>query len=99
MKRRAHPQTTDKELAMPFENLIFPPAILAVSQRLLTAIEEASTPNHTVKAGAMAEGFVLGLETARTLEAARIEALYILFDEATEKRLRDMVRVGHTVQT
>lgn len=91
MKRLTRLQTTDKELRMTFENMILPPAILAVSQRLLAAIEEAATPNHTVKAGAMAEGFVLGLETARTLEAARIETLYILFDEATEKRLRDMV--------
>lgn len=79
---------------MAFDNIILPPAILAVSQRLLAAIEDAANPNNTVKAGAMAEGFILGLETARTLEAARIEALYILFDEATEKRLRDMVQGG-----
>ena len=65
-----------------------------VSQRLLAAIEEAATPNHTVKASDMAEGFVLGLETARTLEAARIEAFYILFDVATEKRLREMANAG-----
>lgn len=79
---------------MTFDNIILPPAILAASQRLLAAIEEAATPNHTVKAGAMAEGFVLGLETARTLEAARIETLYILFDEATETRLREMANAG-----
>lgn len=79
---------------MAFENLILPPAILAVSQRLLAAIEEAATPNHTVKTSDMAEGFVLGLETARTLEAARIEAFYILFDVATEKRLREMANAG-----
>ena len=79
---------------MTFDNMILPPAILAVSQRLLAAIEDAATPNHTVKAGAMAEGFVLGLETARTLEAARIETLYILFDEATENRLREMANAG-----
>lgn len=79
---------------MAFENIILPPAILAASQRLLAAIVEADTPNHVVKAGAMAEGFVLGLETARTLEAARIEALYVLFDDATEKRLRDMAPAG-----
>ncbi|MGI4841010.1 MAG: hypothetical protein ACRYF9_25760 [Janthinobacterium lividum] len=79
---------------MTFDNIILPPAILAASQRLLAAIVEADTPSHVVKAGAMAEGFVLGLETARTLEAARIEALYVLFDNATEKRLRDMAQAG-----
>jgi hypothetical protein len=79
---------------MAFENIILPPAILAASQRLLAAIEQAATPNHTVKASAMAQGFVLGLETARTLEAARIETLHILFDDATEKRLRDMAQAG-----
>ena len=78
---------------MAFDNIILPPAILAASQRLLASIEEATTPNHTVKAGAMAEGFVLGLETARTLEATRIETLYVLFDEATEKRLREMAQL------
>lgn len=78
---------------MAFENIILPPAILAASQRLLAAIEQAATPNHTVKAGTMAEGFILGLETARTLEAARIETLYVLFDEATEKRLREMAQL------
>ena len=79
---------------MPFENMILPPAILAVSQRLLAAIEEAATLTDTVKASAMAEGFVLGLETARTLEAARIEALYLLFGEAAEKGLRGMAPAG-----
>jgi hypothetical protein len=79
---------------MAFENIILPPAILAASQRMLAGIENAANPNHTVKAGSMAEGFVLGLETARTLDAARIETLYILFDEATEKRLREMAQAG-----
>ena len=43
-----------------------------------------------VKTGARAEGFVLGLETARTLNQAQLEALYVLFDEATEKRLKQI---------
>lgn len=33
---------------------------------------------------------MLGLETARTITQAQIEALYVLFDEATERRLLEI---------
>ncbi|MNC79181.1 hypothetical protein D3C75_1315910 [compost metagenome] len=41
-----------------------------------------------VKAGARAEGFILGLESARALNEVTIERLYVIFDSATEERLR-----------
>jgi hypothetical protein len=47
-----------------------------------------------VKTGARAEGFVLGLETVRTLNHAQIEGLYMLFDEATEQRLKEIADAG-----
>jgi len=75
---------------MPIDHIILPPDILKVSERLLAAIESADSMLQGVKCGARAEGFVLALETARTMDAARIEALYILFDEAAEKRLKEI---------
>lgn len=73
---------------MPITHIILPPEILKVSERLLAAIQASDSMLQGVKCGARADGFVLALETARTLDAARIEALYILFDEATETRLK-----------
>jgi hypothetical protein len=75
---------------MSFDNIILPADTLRVAERLLGAIEAADSMLQAVKCGARAEGFVLGLETARSMEAARIEALYVLFDEATEKQLKEI---------
>lgn len=72
---------------MSFGKLVLPPTYHVVAQKLLSAIEEGPTPNLVATAGTRAEGFVLGLETAHALEAARIEALYILFAKAAERRL------------
>ncbi|WP_318183231.1 hypothetical protein [Pseudomonas fluorescens] len=44
-----------------------------------------------VKAGARAEGFVLGLETAGALRAGDAENLYLVFESAIEKRLKILV--------
>ena len=75
---------------MPFDNIVLPADTLRVAERLLGAIEAADSMLQAVKCGARAEGFVLGLETARSMEAARIEALYVLLNEATEKRLKEI---------
>ena len=40
------------------------------------------------KAGARADGFVLGLESARAVADETIEQLYVIFDTATEERLK-----------
>lgn len=79
---------------MAFDNIILPKEALKVAERLLAAIEAADNMLKAVKTGARAEGFVLGLETARYMDAARIEALYVMFDEATEKRLKEIAD-GH----
>jgi hypothetical protein len=75
-------------------DFILPDHIRKTSERLLTAIESADSMLQGVKTGARAEGFVLGLETARTLNQAQIEGLYVLFDEATEQRLKEIADAG-----
>jgi hypothetical protein len=43
-----------------------------------------------VKAGARAEGFVLGMETVGALRAGDAERLYIIFETALEDRLKSL---------
>ncbi|MCH4880159.1 hypothetical protein EQV97_22635 [Pseudomonas sp. TMW22090] len=60
------------------------------ADKLLAQISRADSMIMAVKAGARAEGFVLGLESARALNEATIEKLYVIFDSATEERLRTL---------
>ena len=66
------------------------PKIEREADRLLAQIDQADSMIVAVKAGARAEGFVLGLESARALSEASIDQLYVIFDSATEKRLRSL---------
>ncbi len=58
------------------------------ADRLLAQIGRADSMIVAVKAGARAEGFVLGLETAGALRAGDAERLYIIFETALEDRLK-----------
>lgn len=61
------------------------------ADRLLAQIARADSMIVAVKAGACAEGFVLGLESARALNEAPIDRLYVIYDTATGERLRSLV--------
>ena len=56
--------------------------------RLLIEIIRADSLVIAVKAGARAEGFVLGLETTCALNKVAIDQLYVIFGSATEARLK-----------
>jgi hypothetical protein len=58
--------------------------------QLITDIERASTLVFVEKAGARAEGFVLGLETAGALRMGDAERLYMFFDAIVEERLKTL---------
>ena len=75
-------------------DFILPPAIKTAVERLLAAIEASSSVSQAKENGTRAEGFVLGLETVRSITQAPIEALYVLFDETTEKRLKAIADAG-----
>lgn len=64
------------------------------ADRLLAQIARADSMIVAAKAGARAEGFVLGLESARALTEATIDQLYLIFDKATEDRLRILAGEG-----
>ncbi|MCA4960984.1 hypothetical protein [Pseudomonas sp. Y24-6] len=73
------------------EGIVLSPKIEREADKLLAQIARADSMIIAVKAGARAEGFVLGLESARALNEATIEKLYVIFDAATEERLRTLV--------
>lgn len=58
------------------------------ADRLLAQIVRADSMIIAVKAGARADGFVLGLETGGVLRAGDAESLYTIFEAALEERLK-----------
>ena len=58
------------------------------ADRLLAQIGRADSMIVAVKAGARADGFVLGIETAGALRVGDAERLYIIFENALEERLK-----------
>ncbi|MCA4964926.1 hypothetical protein [Pseudomonas sp. Y24-6] len=72
------------------EGMVLSPKIEREADKLLAQIARADSMIIAAKAGARAEGFVLGLESARALNDLTIEKLYVIFDSATEERLRSL---------
>ncbi|WP_346830984.1 hypothetical protein ABDX87_00015 [Pseudomonas abietaniphila] len=57
---------------------------------LVRALNAASTREDIEREGAMEIAFILGLESTRRLRAADVEALYIIFDDAVQERLKQL---------
>ncbi|MDO9345198.1 MAG: hypothetical protein Q7T99_17125 [Pseudomonas sp.] len=62
--------------------LNLPEAMLEQAVKLLRGIQQADTADEMGRAADRAEGFVLGIETVRALNAASVEGLYLAFDNA-----------------
>jgi len=73
---------------MALDNVVLGDKMKREADRLLAQIGRADSMIVAVKAGARAEGFVLGLETAGALRAGDAERLYIIFETALEDRLK-----------
>lgn len=72
------------------EGVALSPKINREADKLLAQIARADSMIVAAKAGARAEGFVLGLESARALNEATVDQLYLVFDKATEDRLKEL---------
>lgn len=57
------------------------------ADKLIAQIGRADSMLMAVKAGARAEGFVLGLEAAGALRTGDAERMYIFFESTLEERL------------
>ncbi|MNY46201.1 hypothetical protein D3C86_1813600 [compost metagenome] len=69
------------------------PKIDREADKLLAQIARADSMILAAKAGARAEGFVLGLEAAGALNDSTIDKLYVIFDVATEERLKSLAPI------
>jgi hypothetical protein len=92
---RAVCDVLDRELigGYPVENIVLSDKMKREADRLLAQIAQADSMIVAVKAGARADGFVLGLETAGALRLGDTENLYIVFEAALEQRLKDLALV------
>lgn len=57
---------------------------------LVRALNAASTREDIEREGALEIALILGLETAKRLKPADIEALYMIFDDAVQERLQNL---------
>lgn len=73
-----------------FAELNLPRLVLARARKLLWAITAASTVADALHAADRAEGFALGIETVKALDAGVIEGLYLIFDRALQARQREL---------
>jgi hypothetical protein len=73
--------------AMGLDDCALPPNVRKQAKRLLTQIESADSMIQTVKCGARAEGFVLGIAALGEIEEEEVERLERVFGRATEGRL------------
>jgi len=56
---------------------------------LVRALNSAEGPEAIKREGVMQVAFILGLEKAKGLRPADIEALYMMFDDAVQARLQN----------
>ncbi|WP_425589935.1 hypothetical protein [Pseudomonas rossensis] len=63
------------------------------SDRLLAQIARADSIIVAVKAGARAEGLVLGMETVGALRSGDAENLYVVIETALEERLKSLASI------
>lgn len=77
----------DNPISDPLAALNLPSAVRARALKLMSAIAQARTVADCTRAADRAEGFALGLETVRALNAASLEALYLVFEQAATVRM------------
>lgn len=75
------------------DNVVLSDKMKREAERLLAQIGRADSMIVAVKAGARAEGFVLGMETVGGLRAGDAERLYIIFESAVVERLKSLAPI------
>lgn len=75
---------------MTIDSISLPKGVGPDAEKLMSHITQATTLEQAHRAGAKAEGFVLGLESGKAIKSQIAERLYILYDEATTQRLGEL---------
>ena len=71
---------------MSIAQISLPKGVGAPAEKLFEAITQAGTAEALNRAGGKAEGFVLGLESAKAIKSQVAEALYVAYDDAASQR-------------
>lgn len=77
---------------MTLDSLTLPPDVQHQAARLLDLIQNAESMTQANRNGAVAEGFVLGMATLKSMHAPTLEQLDLLFSQATDQRLVELSR-------
>ncbi|AVO58251.1 hypothetical protein [Pseudomonas chlororaphis] len=71
---------------MSIEQISLPKGVGPQAMKLWDAITQAGSAAELNRAGGKAEGFVLGLESAKAIKSQIAESLYVAFDDAASQR-------------
>ncbi|MGF6518664.1 hypothetical protein ABH912_006130 [Pseudomonas sp. BT76 TE3572] len=86
--RHTSPQ---RGVRMSIAQIILPKGVGPHAEKLFDAITQASTADELNRAGGKAEGFVLGLESAKAIKSQVAESLYVAYDDAASQRATELV--------
>ncbi|WP_404941645.1 hypothetical protein [Pseudomonas danubii] len=75
---------------MSIEQINLPKGVGPQADKLWDAITQAAAAADLNRAAGKAEGFVLGLESAKAIKSQVAEALYVAFDDAASQRMREL---------
>ena len=76
---------------MSIDQISLPKGVGPQASKLWDAITQAGTAEDLNRAGGKAEGFVLGLESAKAIKSQVAESLYVAFDDAASQRAAELV--------
>jgi hypothetical protein len=89
MRHELHsPQKTGARMSI--TQISLPKGVGPHAEKLFDAITQASTAEELNRAGGKAEGFVLGLESAKAIKSQIAESMYVAYDDAATQRASEL---------
>lgn len=85
-----HHTSPQRGVRMSIAQISLPKGVGPHAEKLFDAITQASTADELNRAGGKAEGFVLGLESAKAIKSQVAESLYVAYDDAASQRATDL---------
>jgi len=86
-----HHTSPQRGVRMSIAQISLPKGVGPHAEKLFDAITQASTADELNRAGGKAEGFVLGLESAKAIKSQVAESLYVAYDDAASQRATELV--------
>lgn len=86
----SRPPTTIAGGPVSVDQISLPKGVGPHASKLWDAITQASSAEELNRAGGKAEGFVLGLESAKAIKSQVAESLYVAYDDAATQRSSEL---------